>query len=255
VLNFLNQPEKVGLLNVRPFKEMLGPDIISFYSSARSSQTNEEVMKLAQVARQLHMTTDVRHNVFYAVTTSVDVIDAFTKVTKLKLSKTQRKDVPLIIIECCRKESSYNPFYAALAEHFREFEKGFDRNLRSALKNTIKLMPGMSVQQLRNAALFAADLIEKGVLNLRFLKNVKLMKLVGQGVLFVNVLLREVFQKWEREEVIREMGKIRGMPNFSEDFRKFLEGRFLPFVEGQSGMMNERKSLVRKAIDTLRTIG
>jgi nucleolar MIF4G domain-containing protein 1 len=255
VLNFLNQPEKSGLLNVKPFFDALGDDLVSFYGTARGATADDEVLKLTQVARQMHMTTDVRHSVFFAITTSVDMIDAYTKVTKLQLSKTQRKDVPLVIIECCRKESSYNGFYAALAGHFIEFEKGFDKNLKAALKNTVKLMPGLSVPQVRNVALFCDALIEQGALTLGFLKNVKLMRLAASQVLFLNILLRELFQKWERETILQEMAKIRQMPNFSADFRQFMETRFAPFMQSQPGVPAARKALIAKAIDVLRIIG
>jgi nucleolar MIF4G domain-containing protein 1 len=255
IVSFLGQPEKKELLNVKPFLDALGPDIMAFYGSAKGAVADEEVVKLAQVARQMHMTTDVRHHVFYAITMAVDVIDAFTRITKLKLSKTQRKDVPLVMIECCRKESAYNPFYAALGVHFTEFEKGFDKNLRAALKSTIKLMPGLSVPQIRNVAMFTDDLVEKGALNLGFLKNVKLMRLAGHQVLFVNILLRELFQKWEREEVLREIARIKSMPNFSLDLREFLESRFRPFIAARPGIPPERRNLISKAIDALRRIG
>ena len=249
VLEKLKEKESV---NVQPFLNALGDDIVSFYGAGRQVKEDAEIAQLAKVARQMHMNTDVRKNVFYAITTGVDVGDAHMKVEKLQLSKTQRKDVPMIIIECCRKESSYNPFYAALCMSFCESEKKFDKNLRIAIRNTIKVMPGMDVKQIRNVALFCDELIEKGAMDIGFLKGVKLMELGAQPLLFLKILLRELFQKWDRESVLEAMEKIGKMPNFANDFCHFLESRLKPFLETQNTFPRDRKALVAKSLDVIR---
>lgn len=245
VLDKIKERESV---NTKPFLEALGDDIVSFYSSAKGVKADEEVAQLAKVARQMHMNTDVRKNVFYALTTAADVSNAYEKVSKLKLSKTQRKDVPMVIIECCRKESAYNPFYASLTTCFLENEKKFDKDLRVALRNTIKLMPGLDVKQIRNVAMFCDELIQKGALDgIGFLKGIRLMELDAQALIFVKILLRELFTKWERESILAEMKRIGSMPNFAADFQRFLEKRLKPFMEGPN-IPSDRRALVSKAI-------
>lgn len=243
--------EKEGV-NVKPFLDALGDDIVSFYGAGKQVKEDTEIAQLAKVARQMHMNTDVRKNVFYAITTGVDVGDAYLKISKLQLSKTQRKDVPMVILECCRRESAYNPFYAALCVHICETEKRFDKNLRIAVRNTIKIMPGMDVKQIRNMALLCEELIEKGALDIGVLKGVKLMELGAQPLLFVKILLRELFQKWDRESVLEAMEKVAKMPNFAQDFCQFLGARLKPFLDTQAGVTKDRKALVSKSIDIIR---
>lgn len=245
VIEKLNERESV---NVKPFLTALGTDTVAFYGSQKQ---DEQLAQLAKVARQMHMNTDVRKNLFYAVTTAVDVVDAYTKIIKLQLSKTQRKDVPMVIIECCRKESSYNPFYAALSTHFAEVEKRFEKSIRVAIRNTMKLMPGFDVKQLRNVAMFCAELVQKQVINMGFLKGAKLMELGAQPLVFVKILFRELFSTWDRESVAEEMAAIAKMPNFATDVKRFLEKRFKPFMDSQEGVSRDRKALVTRAIDAL----
>jgi nucleolar MIF4G domain-containing protein 1 len=252
VIGVLSSPEKVTLLNVRPFLDALGAEVVESYG--KSDDRNTESMQLAQVARQMHMTTDLRRNLFYAITTAIDVVDAFAKISKLQLSKTQQKDVPMVIIECCRKESSYNPFYAALAIHFVEFDKHFQKNFRAALKNTIKLMPGFVVAQIRNVALFVDELIQKGAFDLTLLKGVSLMTLSAQPLLFAKILVREVFQKLDPGQLLEQMNAIAQAPNFAADLRQFLDARLRPFVEKQANFPGDRKRLIGKSVSILASV-
>jgi hypothetical protein len=61
----------------------------------------------------------------------------------------------------------------------------------------------------------------------------KLIRLAGQTVLLMRVLLEELFQKWEADEMLREIAKI----------RQFLEGWILPFMEAGEEIWLQRPSI------------
>ena len=113
-------------INIKPFLNALGEDVINMHSSKDANadlnkkgvKVDEEVSQLTTIARQLHMTTDLRRSIFNAVMTGIDIEDTYSKIAKLDLSKTQKKEVPLVIIECCKNEATYNPYYAGLASYF-----------------------------------------------------------------------------------------------------------------------------------------
>jgi nucleolar MIF4G domain-containing protein 1 len=46
---------------------------------------------------------------------SDDYLDASQKILKLKLNKNQNKEIPLVLVECCLVEKTYNPFYELVA--------------------------------------------------------------------------------------------------------------------------------------------
>lgn len=47
--------------------------------------------------------------------TSEDYLDASQKILKIKLNKSQNKEIPLVLVECCLVEANYNPFYELVA--------------------------------------------------------------------------------------------------------------------------------------------
>ena len=255
--------KKMDLINVKPFLSALGEETVQFYSSGnggdgkgKNEQTvDEEVSQLATVARKLHMTTDVRRSVFYAITTAVDITDAYSKVAKLGLSKTQRKDIPLVIVECCKNESNYNPYYAALSAHFIEFDKHFAKYLRVSLRNIMKLVSSFTVPQIRNIAMFFEQLIEGGSIDLNLLKGINLMQLSAQGMLLINILFRELLKKWDSNLFLEQIEKISAMPNFGSDLKKFFEQRLKGFLENKSKDFPKSKlSILRKSIDMLNRV-
>ena len=257
--NNLNDPKRI---NIRPFLNALGEDKVNSYSSKEENansnkkgiKVDEEVSQLTTLARQLHMTTDLRRSIFNAIMTGVDIEDAYSKVAKLDLSKTQRKEIPLVIIECCRKEETYNPFYAGLASYFIKYDKFFAKNLKNALRNTMKLMSQakFSALQIRNVSFFFFELIESKSIDLNILKGINLIQQQAQGTLFINILFRELMQKWDKDLFIEQIDKISKMPNFGGDMKKFFQQRLKAFLTEKSpNFPKERLPLLKQSIELL----
>ncbi|KAH0791831.1 nucleolar MIF4G domain-containing protein 1 [Histomonas meleagridis] len=250
VVDALN--EKPDLINVKPFLDALGDDLVKFYGTNKNEvQVDEEVKQLDTIARKIHMTTDVRRSIFYAITTAVDYQDAYTKIAKLSLSKTQRKDIPFVIIECCRKESSYNPFYAQLVSYFAESGNHFKENFRGALKNSLQLMNGYSTSQIRNLALLCDEIVEKGTFGFNLVKGIKMISLGAEALLFMKILFREIFQKLDQKTIGDEIKKISKMPNFAKDLRIFFKKRLIPFLKNSPTFPPERMDLLHQAAEEL----
>ncbi|KAK8899670.1 Nucleolar MIF4G domain-containing protein 1 [Tritrichomonas musculus] len=250
-------------INIRPFLNAIGEDKVNMYLSKdaetdkKGIKVDEEVSQLTKIARQLHMTTDLRRSIFNAVMTAIDIEDAYSKIAKLDLSKTQRKEVPLVIIECCKNEATYNPYYAGLVSYFIKYDKFFVKNLRAALKNTIKLMSAskFTALQIRNISFLFYELIENKSIDLNILKGISLIQQPAQGTLFINILFRELLQKWDKDIFIGQIDAISKMPNFGADMRKFFEQRLKPFVTDKSpNFPKEKLSLLRKLTEMLNTI-
>ncbi|OHS95794.1 hypothetical protein TRFO_38071 [Tritrichomonas foetus] len=250
--------KKSDRINVKPFLKALGEETVNFYSSGNSNKgdtkVDEQVSQLATVARKLHMNTDVRRSVFYAITTAVDIPDAYSKIAKLCLSKTQKKDVPLVILECVKSEATYNPYYSALSKHFIEYEKGFAKNLRVSLRNTMKLMPSFTMPQIRNTAFYVVELIEGGSIDFNVLKGINMMQQPAQGTIFLNILFRELLLKDEAVGFSEQIEKIANMPNFRSDMKKFFEQRLKGFLEKNNKFPKEKMTLLKKSIEVLNRV-
>ena len=255
VVDTLQNSNKKDTKNVRNFIQALGEDIVTFYSSnhGNSGKTtvDEEVSKLTQLARKLHMTTDVRRGVFFALMTAVDVSDCVAKISKLHLSKTMKRDVPIVIMECCRNENKYNPYYAAVTELLAKDDKVFQHNLVSAIKNSIQLAADFTVPQLSNSGKFLSQLVCNGVIDLGFLRGTHLNKLGPKPMTMLLVFFAEFFKDAELGIIDDEVTKLENAPNFGADVGKFLARRGIKHAEGKKGFPPDRLELLKSTVSKL----
>lgn len=70
---------------------------------------------LIQLAKEQRMNTDVRRSIFIAVMSATDYNDAYVRLMKLRLKKSQELEIPKVLIHCAGAEKVYNPFYTFLS--------------------------------------------------------------------------------------------------------------------------------------------
>jgi nucleolar MIF4G domain-containing protein 1 len=89
----------------------------------KASTSNEAVensvrigdVKLEKLAQKLHLTTDIRKNILYAIMKCRDVHDAYDAIMKISLKGRQDREIGRVIMECATNEKTYNRFYGELA--------------------------------------------------------------------------------------------------------------------------------------------
>ena len=108
-----------------------------FQVAAAQSVTSD----LAQVAREHGMNTDIRRSIFVAIMSATDYHDAYLRLMKLRLRKSQELEIPRVLIHCAGAEKSYNPYYTLLSRRVCS-----DRKLKIAFQFSLwdmfKLMSG-----------------------------------------------------------------------------------------------------------------
>ena len=70
---------------------------------------------LIQLAKEQRMNTDVRRSIFIAVMSATDHNDAYVRLVKLRLRKSQELEIPKVLLHCAGAENVYNPFYTLLS--------------------------------------------------------------------------------------------------------------------------------------------
>jgi nucleolar MIF4G domain-containing protein 1 len=70
---------------------------------------------LLSLAKQHRMNTDVRRAIFVAITSATDYKDAWLKLRRLSLNKSQRYEIPRVLVRCAGAEGAYNPYYRLIA--------------------------------------------------------------------------------------------------------------------------------------------
>ena len=84
---------------------------------------------LEQLAKEQRMNTDVRRSIFIAIMSSSDSNDAYVRLLKLSLKKSQELEIPKVLVHCAGAEEVYNPFYTFMSRRICR-----DKKLKMALQ-------------------------------------------------------------------------------------------------------------------------
>ena len=84
---------------------------------------------LEQLAKEQRMNTDVRRSIFIAIMSSSDSDDAYVRLLKLGLKKSQELEIPKVLVHSAGAEKVYNPFYTFLSRRLCR-----DKKLKMALQ-------------------------------------------------------------------------------------------------------------------------
>ncbi|OSD06573.1 MIF4G-domain-containing protein [Trametes coccinea BRFM310] len=67
---------------------------------------------LLKLAKKQGMNTDIRRGIFVVLMSSDDYVDACERLSQLKLTEVQQREIIRVILHCCGNEKQYNPYYA-----------------------------------------------------------------------------------------------------------------------------------------------
>ncbi len=161
----------------------------------RSKDASTEVMMtvdastdLVQLAREQRMNTDVRRSIFIAIMSATDYKDAYLRLQKVRLKKSQELEIPKVLIHCAAAEKAFNPFYSLLARRLcsdRKLKMAFQFSLWDLFKRMGEGQDGseedsddhdedsankLSLRSLVNLAKLYGTLISDGGLTMSVLK-------------------------------------------------------------------------------------
>lgn len=102
-----------------------------------NDELGKEEINWLEVANQQRMNTDVRRAIFISIMSASDYMDAYVRLDKLGLKRTQKFEIPNILLHCNIMEVVFNPYYAFLAKKLCEdhtMRRTFKLNLWDLLK-------------------------------------------------------------------------------------------------------------------------
>ncbi|KAJ1943489.1 suppressor of glycerol defect [Linderina macrospora] len=194
---------------------------------SEKSSSNAEMERLLKLAKEQHMNTDVRRSIFVTLLSSDDYADAFERLLKLDLKKTQVREVIRVLLHCCGQEKAYNPFYTLVAFKLCSYHNSYRLTMQYALWDFLREMGETDVgglgrinsdegsetdvplRRIVNVAKLYAWLVDKQVLSLLILKTVTFAKVGHQARVFFQILFSTLFQLHKKQteqdvEVLRE---------------------------------------------------
>ncbi|KAJ2707871.1 suppressor of glycerol defect [Coemansia sp. IMI 203386] len=180
---------------------------------------DSEADRLMHLARQQHMNTDVRRSIFVTLLSSEDYADAFERLLRLDLKKTQVREVVRVVLHCCGQETAYNPYYTLVAFKLCCYHNTYRLTLQYALWDFLREMGesdvgGLSrvdqeedhgsaanvpLRRIVNMAKLFAWLVDKQVLSLLILKTVTFASVGKQARIFFQVMFSTIFLQHKRQ--------------------------------------------------------
>ncbi|KAF5391624.1 hypothetical protein D9757_002400 [Collybiopsis confluens] len=89
-------------------------------SSTSASAQHDDVLAsnaLLKLAKKHGMNTDIRRSIFVLLMSSDDYVDAYERLSQLKLTGTQQREIVRVVLHCCGNEKVYNPYYTLVCQH------------------------------------------------------------------------------------------------------------------------------------------
>lgn len=222
-------------------------------SKVSSTIDNDEV-DLHTLARQAGMNTDIRRSIFITLMSSIDYIDAHTKLQRLRLKKVQEQEIPKVLLQCASSEAQYNHYYTLIAKKICASDRKLNKAFQFALWDVFGRLEGgdeedeeedagrkLVLREIVTLGKLYGHLIASGQLTLLVLKNLNLTYLQEDTSMFLEVLFVTLWGQMrstgERDEgkVRRTVEVCRGMNTLVQGLIWFLKKvvRKTEIVEGE----------------------
>ncbi|KAG8872492.1 suppressor of glycerol defect [Tulasnella sp. 331] len=164
---------------------------------------------LLKLAKKQGMNTDVRRSIFVVLMSSDDYIEACDRLLQLKIGDQQRAEIVRVILHCCSREKSYNPYYTLVGQHL----SGLNRDIMFAQQYCLwdlfremgEPMSGedgaggddddaekVPALRIRNYARTYAWWVAKGALAMTILKPLNFTALRAQTIEFLRIFLAQL---------------------------------------------------------------
>lgn len=190
----------------------------------------------------LHLPTPTARSIFIALTTATDPPDALSRLSKLRLTKRQEPEIPRVLIRVCRAESSYNPYYAAVARLLlmeKKYKMSFqialwkffgqlgesqdDEDDENGAGDADDARDNVQPGEIANVARMYAMLICKRALDLNIIKTLNIGFTKENATLFLELLLVSIFTnaKMEDENLVEVFSGVE--PRLVKSLQYFLD--------------------------------
>lgn len=170
--------------------------------STRGTDDDPVDEKLLKLAAKYRMNTDVRRSIFCIIMGSADYEDCFEKLVRASLLKNRsEREAVRVLMECCGRETTYNQFYAHLAQRICEYQVQCKFTFQLAFWDSFKQFDEMNPRKAANLAKLLFHLVTVAhCLKLNVLKAIDLAApedLAESAMIFTTVLLSNILNHYD----------------------------------------------------------
>ncbi|XP_041982193.1 nucleolar MIF4G domain-containing protein 1 isoform X2 [Aricia agestis] len=204
--------------------------------------------KLLELARTMRMNTDVRRSIFCAIMSAEDYMDAFEKLEHLGLRAQQQREIAHVLLACCLRERTHNPYYAVLAARLcahRPHQLAFQFSVWDKIKD----LENIPTQGRANLAQFLTHLFMEKCLPLSILKIIQFSDLNKTTVKFMRQILLAIIMNADLQaslEVFHRISKPPKLHMFRESLRLFIQHFLIKNAGKKNNVLTEKEMVTLK---------
>ncbi|RUS85831.1 hypothetical protein EGW08_006383, partial [Elysia chlorotica] len=177
------------------------------------SQTETSVVgtissRMLKLAKKQGMNTDIRRHIFFILGSSEDFEDAFARLLRLGLNRTQEREIIHVMLHCCLNEKEYNPFYAFLAQKFCSFDRRFMMTVQFSMWDKFKEMEKIDKGNRSKLAKFLSHLLLTKSLSLSIFKVIEFGMEGKKMIRFLTQVLGDVLMSSQRNVMVEIFERI-----------------------------------------------
>ncbi|XP_062562830.1 nucleolar MIF4G domain-containing protein 1 homolog [Armigeres subalbatus] len=213
--------------------------------------------QLLELARKQRMNTDDKRNVFCAIMSAEDYLDAFDKILRLTI-KDQRV-VATVVLHCCLSEKDYNPYYSILSQKFCEYDRRYQLAIQYAIWDRLKEIHSLKQAPSRNLSKLLTHLISEGGLALSVLKVIEFAEIDKITLRVVRQIMLGVLLLEDENKCLQVFNRIapsQKLKAFKDSLRLFLHHFLLKgsdksrVAEVQLQLLQQRIRMADRMLDT-----
>ncbi|KAK3766031.1 hypothetical protein RRG08_002272 [Elysia crispata] len=177
------------------------------------SQTETSVVgtissQMLKLAKKQGMNTDIRRHIFFILGSSEDFEDAFARLLRLGLNRTQEREIVHVMLHCCLNEKKYNPFYAFLAQKFCSFDRRFMMTVQFSMWDKFKEMEKTDKSNRSKLAKFLSHLLLAKSLSLSIFKVIEFGMEGKKMIRFLTQVLGDVLMSPQNSVMVEIFERI-----------------------------------------------
>lgn len=167
----------------------------------------EDKNNLLHLASVFKMNTSVRKMIFVAIFSSNDYVNAIENLNRLDLKKNQKKEIPVVILNCVVLESDWNPFYGIIAsklckkhfykrifqlffwEYFRKLDDYDKNDFSERFLFVNKMDPNLRMKEFLKMGRFFGFLLSNDSIRFSCLKEINFLTCSSDLEIFLEIFL------------------------------------------------------------------
>ncbi|CAG5131202.1 unnamed protein product [Candidula unifasciata] len=184
-------------------------------SKVETSVVGTVTKQLLTLAKQQGMNTDIRRHIFCILGTSEDFEDAFSRLLRLGLNRTQEREIIHVLVHCCLNERTYNPFYSFLAQKFCTFDRRFTMTVQFTMWDKFKEIDSIDTVARNNLGQLLSHLLVTKSLSLSIFKVVEFGMESKKMIRLMAQVLTEVLSSSKETTVLEIFERIAPFPKLN----------------------------------------